>query len=328
MGSSAIESLSILDLKLLCEIDRVKSITHAGANLNLSPSKASRMLKHIRAQLGDECFAVTKDELVSTAYFDRVRPVIEQILGLSKNLAPQPFDPRTTKRVFRLTCVMAEVSHVLGGVIPMMMESAPKARLDLCKNDDEFSGLFSRRADFAIVTESDLPPDVHVMRLYTVDRVILLRRNHPLTKIQRPLELKDVLHYGRVTIRSGRSSAWTGPDQGIFPAERFMEHTRFSTTRLNTGWEAMQNSDLIAVCGWRAAEIAMRAYDLTALPLPVDCGASNPWNVLIWPDFSHHDPGCIWLRNIFACWAKKEALRIEALTKLGKGPPTYSTAAR
>lgn len=326
MAGTLIDKLSILDLRLLLEIDRVKSITQAGAHLNLSPSTASRMLKRIRETLGDECFAITKDDLVCTRYFDRIRPTLHGILDLSKDLSPKPFDPATTSRVFRLTCVMAEVSHVLGGVIPLMLENAPNARLDLCKNDDEFSGLFSRNADFAIVTEIDLPPDVHVMRLYSIDRVILLRRGHPLTRIRHPLELKDLMNYGRVTIRTGRTNAWTGPDQGIFPTERFMEHTRFSTTRLNTAWEAMQNSDLIAVCGWRAAEIAMRGYELTTMPLPVDADVSNPWTVLIWPDFSHHDPGCVWLRGIFSQWAKKEAQRVEELIKLGKGPPRRQTA--
>ena len=176
---------------------------------------------------------------------------------------------------------------------------------------------------FALVTEVDLPPDVHTMRLYKTDRVVLLRKNHPLAKLDRPLKMDDLAQYGRVTIRSGRTSAWSGPDQSIFPAERFMEHTRYSTTRLNTAWEAMENCDLIAICGWRAAETAMRGYNLTALALPADCNAPNPWNVLIWPDFIHHDPGCIWLRGIFSEWVKIEAERVKKLAQEGKGPPGY-----
>lgn len=323
MSATPIDQLSILDLKLLQGIDQYKSISRAGAHLNLSPSKTSRMLKQIREILGDECFVVVKDKLVSSQYYDTIRPTIQKILGLSSDLTTQSFDPATSNRVFHISCVMAELSHILGGVLPMMLERAPNVRLDLQKQEDEFLGIFTRRADFALVTEVDLPPDVHTMRLYKTDRVVLLRKNHPLAKLDRPLKMDDLAQYGRVTIRSGRTSAWSGPDQSIFPAERFMEHTRYSTTRLNTAWEAMENCDLIAICGWRAAETAMRGYNLTALALPADCNAPNPWNVLIWPDFIHHDPGCIWLRGIFSEWAKIEAERVKKLAQEGKGPPGY-----
>ena len=67
----------------------------------------------------------------------------------------------------------------------------------------------------------------------------------------------------------------------------------------------------------------MRGYNLTALALPDDCNAPNPWNVLIWPDFIHHDPGCIWLRGIFSEWVKIEAERVKKLAQEGKGPPGY-----
>ena len=186
MSATPIDQLSILDLKLLQGIDQYKSISRAGAHLNLSPSKTSRMLKQVREILGDECFVVVKDKLVSSQYYDTIRPTIQKILGLSSDLATQSFDPATSNRVFHISCVMAELSHILGGVLPMMLERAPNVRLDLQKQEDEFLGIFTRRADFALVTEVDLPPDVHTMRLYKTDRVVLLRKNHPLAKLDRP----------------------------------------------------------------------------------------------------------------------------------------------
>jgi DNA-binding transcriptional LysR family regulator len=244
MSATPIDQLSILDLKLLQGIDQYKSISRAGAHLNLSPSKTSRMLKQVREILGDECFVVVKDKLVSSQYYDTIRPTIHKILGLSSDLATQSFDPATSNRVFHISCVMAELSHILGGVLPMMLERAPNVRLDLQKQEDEFLGIFTRRADFALVTEVDLPPDVHTMRLYKTDRVVLLRKNHPLAKLDRPLKMDDLAQYGRVTIRSGRTSAWSGPDQSIFPAERFMEHSIFDdATQYGLGSHGKLRSD-------------------------------------------------------------------------------------
>ena len=322
MHRDQLDQLTVLDLKFLLELSELKSITKAGARLNLSPSKASRTMRRLREMLSDELVSVTQTGAVFTNYFERILPVVEEVLEKFGELSRRTFDPAVTTRTFRLTCVMAEAAHILGGVMPLMLKEAPRARLDLCKNEDEFSGILNGYSDFAIVTGIDLPPSVHFLRLYRIDRVILLREDHPLVRLDRPLKTEDLMDFGRVTIRTGRTDAWTGPDQNIFPAERYMEHTRLSTTRLNVGWEAMQNTDLISVCGWRAAEIAMRAYRLRTLPLPEDCKASNPWTVLIWPDFSHHEPGCIWLRGIFSRWAKMEAERTQRLVREGKGPPS------
>lgn len=323
MGKETLESLTLFDLRFLLEVDRMRSLTKAGAALNLSPSKASRTMKRIREALGDPCYATTKGGLIPTEYVEHVLPIVEELLETGKKLEPVQFDPKTCNRTFRLSCVMAEAAHLMGGVLPMMLAEAPNTRLDLTKNEDEFASLFSRQSDFAVVTGVNLPPDVHYMRLYPLDRVILLRNGHPLTQLNRDVLTEDVTNFGRVTIVTGRSSTWTGPDQDIFPFERYMAHTRLSTSRLNVGWEAVQNTDLICVCGWRAAEIAMRAYDLTAMALPADCKVTNPWNMLIWPDFTHQDPACRWLRSVFSRWVEKEKARMALLRSQGKGPPGY-----
>lgn len=222
-----------------------------------------------------------------------------------------------------ISCMMTEVEHVVGGILPKLMERSPRSRLDLSKHENELAAVLNGLADFAIVTAVGLPADVHVMRLYPVTRVILVRRNHPLTFERRQLTKKILTPYDRVSILTGRSASWTSPEQNIFPYERYMEHTRYSTSRFHTAWEAMSKTDLICVCGWRAAEIAMRSHDLVALPLPIDAEEDDLWNVLIWSDVRHKDPAIIWMRSLFSEWAQEEAVRIAELEEKGKGPPTY-----
>lgn len=314
-------SLSIENLVLLEEIDRTGVLLRAGEALNISPSAASRMFSKIRRALGDECFVQVQGRYEPTEHYKRVQPQVRAIIEAAMSLEVGNFDPAGCRRSFRVSSMMAEIGHVVGGVLPMMLAEAPHARLDLRKKDDEFEAVMSGAVDFAVVTAVDLPPDVHVLRLYPVDRVVLMRRGHPLSGRGDGLTMEELRSCDRVSIRTGRSNSWTGPDQSLFPNERYMERTRFSTSRFNTAWEAMEKTDLIAVCGWRAAEMAMRSNDLVALPLPKDADVPNHWNVLIWSESRHRDPASRWLRGLFARWARMEEERARRLYEAGAWVP-------
>ena len=169
----------------------------------------------------------------------------------------------------------------------------------------------------------ELPPNVHFLNLYPTDRVVLVRKGHPLTRLQRPLRNEDLQKFDRISGKIDRMTGWTGPDQGLFPNERYRGHTKLLTTRLNVGWEALEQTDLISILGWRAAEIAMRANNLTVLALPPEHRSFNPMCQLIWTDYTHNNPACVWLRGLFADWRDREAKRIAQLVKKQKGPPGY-----
>ncbi len=161
------------------------------------------------------------------------------------------------------------------------------------------------------------------MKLYPLDRVLLVRKGHPLTQLKGPLLTRYLQVYDRVSIRTGRSASWVGPEQGLFQYERFMEHTRFSTSRFYSAWGAIEKTNLISVCGWRAAELAMKAYKLTALPLPIDFEETEKWNVLIWSDSKHRDPAHKWMRGLFKEWAIEDAERMKKLKEKDLGVPKY-----
>lgn len=218
---------------------------------------------------------------------------------------------------------MTEISVVISGVLPKMIERAPKVRLDLSKHDNEIAAVSEDKADFAVITDVDLAPDLHRMKLYPLDRVLLVRKGHPLTQLKGSLLTRYLQVYDRVSIRTSRSASWVGPEQGLFQYERFMEHTRFSTSRFYSAWGAIEKTNLISVCGWRAAELAMKAYKLTALPLPIDFEETEKWNVLIWSDSKHRDPAHKWMRGLFKEWAIEDAERMKKLKEKDLGVPKY-----
>ncbi len=320
-----ISELSLQDLQFLLGVKKLGGIVRAGDLFGLSPSAASRAMNRIRSLLGDACFVKGQDGLVTTEYFDRIEEHVVRILETSRLLQREDaFNPADCRTTFRISCVMAEAGHIVGGVLPQLIREAPEATLEVSYHGGEFAGIFSNTFHFAIVTAVELPPNVHYLNLYPTDRVVVVRKGHPLTRLKRPLSLDDLQKYDRVSGKLDRTSAWTGPDQGLFPNERHHARAKLVTTRLNLGWEVLENTDLICILGWRAAEIGMRANALTALALPRAMREFNPMCQLIWTDYTHNNKACIWLRGLFAQWRAQEAKRIAQLVAEKKGPPGYA----
>ena len=318
-----ITKLSIDDTRFLAELEKTGVLLRAGLLLNLSPSSSSRNFSRIRSYFPQEIFRQMEGLWVPTNYYLQIKPQIHQILEASEAMMDMQFDPSQSTRTFVLSSVMTEISVVISGVLPKMIERAPKVRLDLSKHDNEIAAVSEGKADFAVITDVDLAPDLHRMKLYPLDRVLLVRKGHPLTQLKRPLLTRYLQVYDRVSIRTGRSASWVGPEQGLFQYERFMEHTRFSTSRFYSAWGAIEKTNLISVCGWRAAELAMKAYKLTALPLPIDFEETEKWNVLIWSDSKHRDPAHKWMRGLFKEWAIEDAERMKKLKEKDLGVPKY-----
>ncbi len=121
MGVKNLEQLTLGDLQFLMALERAGGITKAGETMNLSPSTASRTLKRIREILGDSCFLNVKDGLVATEYFFKIKPVIQDILERMQGLNPEGFSPEKCRRCFRISSMMAEVSRIIGGIVPIFL---------------------------------------------------------------------------------------------------------------------------------------------------------------------------------------------------------------
>lgn len=190
MGVKNLEQLTLGDLQFLMALERAGGITKAGETMNLSPSTASRTLKRIREILGDSCFLNVKDGLVATEYFFKIKPVIQDILERMQGLNPEGFSPEKCRRCFRISSMMAEVSRIIGGIVPIFLQQAPFASIHLAHHDNEFEQVLSGNVDFAILTRVGLPPDIHYLDLYPIERVVLFSERAPFIKT-RP-SIKDI----------------------------------------------------------------------------------------------------------------------------------------
>ena len=136
-----ITKLSIDDLRFLSEVEKTGILLRAGLLLNLSPSSSSRNFSRIRSYFPQEIFRLQEGKWYPTNYYLQLKPQIHQILEASEAMMDTQFDPSQTTRTFILTSVMTEISVVISGVLPKMIERAPKARLDLSKHDNEIAAV-------------------------------------------------------------------------------------------------------------------------------------------------------------------------------------------
>ena len=194
-----ITKLSIDDTRFLAELEKTGVLLRAGLLLNLSPSSSSRNFSRIRSYFPQEIFRQMEGIWVPTNYYLQIKPQIHQILEASEAMMDMQFDPSQSTRTFVLSSVMTEISVVISGVLPKMIERAPKVRLDLSKHDNEIAAVSEGKADFAVITDVDLAPDLHRMKLYPLDRVLLVRKGHPLTQLKGSLLTRYLQVYDRVS---------------------------------------------------------------------------------------------------------------------------------
>jgi len=126
--------LQRIDLNLLVMFDalmREKSVSRAAQRLNRSQSATSHALERLRQQLRDPLLIRQGGEMVPSPFavqlYVEVQPMLRR---LARALAPvEPFDPATSKRVFRLA-----MRDFLSGLFPDLLHlvngSAPHTRLE------------------------------------------------------------------------------------------------------------------------------------------------------------------------------------------------------
>lgn len=122
-----------IDLNLLVVFEALMvegSVAAAAERLGKTPSAISHALARLREQLGDPLLVKVGARMQPSPFaltlIDDVRPIlrsIKRVLAL-----PEPFDPATSTRVFRVACPIT--GRVLSEVLNRLHRAAPGAKLE------------------------------------------------------------------------------------------------------------------------------------------------------------------------------------------------------
>lgn len=145
----------MMDLNLLRILDVLleeRSVTRAGARLNLSQSAVSHALNRLRVALGDELLVRGPSGMQPTQRAIEIGALLhEPLVQLQAAVSPVSFDPAVSRRRFNLIAGSYASVVFLPPLARRFAEQAPRAELNVMGLGGDFvDRLDSRQADGAI----------------------------------------------------------------------------------------------------------------------------------------------------------------------------------
>jgi DNA-binding transcriptional LysR family regulator len=135
--------LSEIDTNLIIALRALlvhRSVTRAGKEIGLSQSSMSHALSRLRAHFDDPLLVAVGRELVLTERAKAlVEPVSDAVARLERVFArAKRFDPRTSRRVFRIAATDNLELFVLPRLAVLLREEAPGINIRVCALPDDW----------------------------------------------------------------------------------------------------------------------------------------------------------------------------------------------
>jgi DNA-binding transcriptional LysR family regulator len=200
-----------LDLNLLRVFDEImeeRSLTRAADNLAMTQPAVSNALKRLRDALNDDLLVRAGYGVEPTPKALAIWPAVRQALtSLSESLAPEPFNPKTTKHSFTLAMADATATLIMPGLVRQIealganisIRTYPMTTRDPRKLLE--AGAFDLAVGFfpaAIAAigafeshdaQSDVPNHFLHTNLYSGEYVCVMRKGHPLLNKRKKIEI-------------------------------------------------------------------------------------------------------------------------------------------
>ncbi len=197
--------MTLQQLRYLLGIaDAGLNITAAAERLYTSQPGISKQLKLLEQELGVQLFtrkgksltAVTPAGRDVIARARKIMREVDNIKSLASNLSGEQ------EGTLSIATTHTQARYVLPEVIRDFRERYPKVSLELHQGTSEQIAelVAGNRVDFAIATGSQkLFPGLVLLPCYQWDRLVLVPHGHPLTEIQRKLDLPTLAQHPLIT---------------------------------------------------------------------------------------------------------------------------------
>ena len=178
-------NLSRLDLNLLVTFEVLMtegSVTRAAARLGRTQSAVSHSLARLREQIGDPLLVKIGSGMAPSPFarklIEDVRPILRSIQRIVAS--PEPFDPATSRRVFRLA-IADFAPTLLPRVISEVQRLAPGVAVEwLAPSMHTMTAIAESQIDLALVASSVAMPDgVQRHAAGQLHSVTFARKGHP-----------------------------------------------------------------------------------------------------------------------------------------------------
>lgn len=189
---------------LLAIVDNGLNITAAADRLYTSQPGVSKQLKLLEEELGLQLFARKGKSLnritrAGEQVVKRARRIMEEVDQI-RSLAADFY--KEEEGTLTIAATNTQARYILPEILRELRQQYPKVRLNLHQGtSDQIADMMSsNEIDFAIASGSEERFE-DLLRLpgYQWDRVIIVPKDHELTRLERPVTLRDLAQYPLVS---------------------------------------------------------------------------------------------------------------------------------
>lgn len=281
-------------LLIFAETLRRRKLSAAADRLGLTPSAVSHALGRLRALFGDALFVRRPHGVEPTARALELGPRVEAALEALQALlvAPEPFDPRATERVFKLSGLDTAASLLLPDLVRTLRVEAPRAVLSFrpLARETALASLASGDLDLALGFFPRETPGIETEVLFEETYGVVMRADRP--DRPRSLDLDGYAAFEHLLVSQD------GEPRGVVDdaLERVGLRRRVAATAPNffAALAAAAATDLVLTLPRRFAERWAGRFDLVVHDPPL---AIRPFTVaMAWRARDAGDGGLAWLR--------------------------------
>lgn len=287
-------------LPALAALLRTRSVSAAARETHVTQSAMSHALKKLRGLLDDPLLVPAGRALALSPRAVVLAAALPAALDrVAETLSPAPpFDPRTTRRRFRLATLDYFEVAVLDDVVAYLATHAPSAELWIERiSSASFASLLQGEIDLALVGDASLPrsPGLARTELYRDPFVVMMREGHPLARARR-LTLEGYLAYPHAVVTvEGRADG--AVDRALEQRGAPQRRVLLRIPHFGSAPLAVLASDALCTI---ASSVGARSAERLPLVLrkpPIELAA--PSIVATWPRRLEDDEGARWFRSLF-----------------------------
>lgn len=297
-----------LDLNLLVVFDAVmreRNVTAAARSINLSQPAASAALSRLRHYFKDDLFNMVGREMILTPLGRSLAdPTVEILQRVQMTLTTKAlFDPRTTKRTFRVVISDFLAIVFFSRVIQRVSEIAPHVTFELLPFDDDPDGLLREgKVDFLLFPEPFLRADYPKTKLFEETLVCVVCRANDM--VGEHLNFEDFISMGHVAVQFGKSRK-PSIEEWFFLQHSFKRLIEVAVPSFAIVPHMIIGSRRIATMHLRLAQQFARYMPLRIMPIPLPLPTFAEG--LQWPVLAEKDQGSLWMRELIV----DEAVRMQ-----------------
>ena len=285
-----------IDLNLLVVFEALMvegSVAGAAVKLGKTPSAISHALARLRDQLGDPLLVKVGGRMQPSTFamtlIEDVRPIlrsIKRVLAL-----PEPFDPATSNRVFRVACPIT--GRVLSEVLNSVHHMAPSAKVEwLAAPRQVYDTVAEGLVDIAhLAGETRLPDGLDEVDVPGFQWTSFVRADHPALSNWGPEAWATYPHV-QVNISNDARSPFDRPG-GQAPLERTIGALISEFSSLGP---LLASSDFIATFPRVLMAWDMETYALRPLPPQIELPEFR--TRFFWSSRLANDPASQWIRDL------------------------------